>query len=281
VSDARPRHERLDDKPVVAGEAWRYREQHDSEKTVRGHVLGIPRHRPSSKASLAILSRMALPRFAKLPAERRNVLIAAAAVEFAAKGYDGAVLGAIAEKSGIGKSSFYYYFADKEDLFATVLGEAWQRMSAAARLDLATLTAATFWPSLENVARENMALCAREPWLLAGAKLLNRASLDTSGVGVLVEYREKRYAWEVEFISRGQALGAVREDLPAELLATISLSARQASNLWLLDRIELLGEAHIDRLAIQAFDVYRAILVPPGLRVRRETRTAAGAVAGA
>ena len=224
---------------------------------------------------------MALPRFAKLPAERRHLIIASAAVEFAAKGYDGAVLGAIAEKSGIGKSSFYYYFSDKEDLCATVLGEAWRRMSAAARLDLATLTAESFWTSLEDVARENMALCAREPWLLAGAKLLNRASLDTSGVDVLVEYREKRYAWEVEFISRGQELGTVREDIPAELLATISLSARQASNLWLLDRIEELGEEHVDRLAMQAFDVYRAILTPSALRASRPSRRGAGAAAGA
>lgn len=206
---------------------------------------------------------MALPRFAKLPAERRHLLIAAAAVEFAAKGYEGAALGAIADKSGVGKSSFYYYFADKEDLCATVLAEAWRQLSASARLDLEALTAATFWSSLERVARDNMALCAREPWLLAAAKLLNRASLDTSGVAVLVEYREKRYAWEVAFISRGQELGAVRKDLPAELLATVSLSARQASNLWLLDRIDELGEGHVDRLALQAYDVYRSMLVPP------------------
>jgi AcrR family transcriptional regulator len=206
---------------------------------------------------------MALPRFAKLPAERRHVIIAAAAVEFAEKGYDGALLGAIAERSGIGKSSFYYYFADKSDLCATVLSEAWRQLAAAARLDLAALDAATFWSSLENVARENMALCAREPWLLAAAKLLNRASLDTSGTEVLAEYREKRYAWEVAFITRGQELGAVRRDLPAELLASVSLAARQASNLWLLDRIEELGEDHVDALALQAFDIYRHILVLP------------------
>jgi hypothetical protein len=51
---------------------------------------------------LPILKGMALPRFQKLSAERRHGLIAAAAEEFAEKGYDGAALVAIAERSGSG-----------------------------------------------------------------------------------------------------------------------------------------------------------------------------------
>jgi len=210
---------------------------------------------------------MALPRFAKLPAERRHRLIAAAAVEFAAKGYDGALLGAIAERSGMKKTSVYYYFADKADLCATVLEEAWRRLSAAARINLITLTAETFWSSVEAVARENREMCSREPWLLEASKLLNRASLNPPGVTVLDEYREKRRAWEAAFIRRGQELGTVRNDVPAELLATTSLSARQASNLWLLDRMDELSPDEIGSLALHAFEIYRALLSPPPTRL--------------
>jgi AcrR family transcriptional regulator len=206
---------------------------------------------------------MALPRFAKLPAERRHRLIAAAAVELAAKGYDGAVLGAIAARSGMKKTSVYYYFADKADLCATVLEEAWRLLSAAARIDLATLTAETFWSSVETVSRENRELCSREPWLFAASKLLNRASLNPAGVTVLDEYSGKRRAWEEAFIRRGQELGVVRDDVPAELLATTSLSARQAFNLWLLDRMEELSPEKVGRLTLHAFEIFRALLSPP------------------
>ena len=213
---------------------------------------------------------MALPRFAKLPAERRHRLIAAAAEEFAANGYDGAALGAIADNAGVGKASIYYYFTDKADLCATVLEEAWRRLSAGARLNLKTLTAETFWSSLETVAWENRELSSREPWLLAAAKLLNRAAANSSGDAVFDAYREKRHAWELAFISRGQELGTVRSDVPAELLATISLSARQASNLWLLDRMEGLSPEQVGSLALHAFEIYRALLSPPPARTARQ-----------
>lgn len=67
---------------------------------------------------------MALPCFERLSAERQHGLLAAAAMEFAAKGYEGAALNAIAENAGMKEASVYYYFADKADLYATVLEEA-------------------------------------------------------------------------------------------------------------------------------------------------------------
>ncbi len=208
---------------------------------------------------------MALPRFQKLSAERRHRVIAAAAVEFAAKGYQGAALTAIAEKSGMGKASFYYYFADKADLCRTVLDEAWRRFRMEGRLDLKTLTRETFWSSFEAATRENLEKCAKEPWLLAAAKLINRPAPHPSGETVLDDFREKRRAWEAAFIRRGQELGAVRNDVPADLLVAIALSARQASNLWMLETAEDLGADERDQLALHVFEIYRALLSPPAV----------------
>ena len=146
---------------------------------------------------------MALPRFARLPAERRRRLIAAAATEFADKGFNGAGLGAIAEKAGIGKASFYYYFTDKADLCATVLEEAWHRLRSEGRIDLASLTAKSFWTAIEAVGLENLELCRREPWLRAASVLLNRGTNAPSGESVGDEYREKRQTWEAALIERG------------------------------------------------------------------------------
>lgn len=219
----------------------------------------------NDRSRLAILASMALPRFEKLPEDRRRRVIAAAAVEFARKGYKGAALGAIAKQSGMAKASFYYYFADKADLCATVLREAWRLLSPARRTDLQALTAETFWPAIEALARENMALCHGEPWLLAAAKLLNRASIHPPGETVFDEYREARHAWEVDFIRRGQELGTIRKDVPAELLATISLAARQASNLWILDRMAEMSAGKVNELALHSFEIYHALLAPQPL----------------
>lgn len=208
---------------------------------------------------------MALPRFQKLPAERRHRLIAAAAVEFAAKGYQGAALTAIAEKSGMGKASFYYYFADKADLCATVLDEAWRRFRLDGRLDLEALTRETFWPSFAAMTRENLAKCGKEPWLLAAAKLFNRSTPHPSGEAVLDAFREKRRAWEEAFIRRGQEVGAVRSDVPADLLVAIALSVRQSSNLWLLERVEDMSLERSNDLALHVFEIYRALLSPPAV----------------
>lgn len=209
---------------------------------------------------------MALPRFAKLPAERRRRLLAAAAIEFAEKGYTGAVLSAIADRSGIGKSSFYYYFADKADLYSTVLEAAWKRLAAGVRIDLNVLTAETFWSAIEQLAGQNLELCSREPWLLAASKMLNQVSPDPAGQEILEPYLQQRRAWETAWIARGQELGAIRGDVPADLLVEVSLSAWQASNRWQLERIPEVGLEEAHRVAITSLAIHRAMLSPESTR---------------
>lgn len=51
----------------------------------------------------------------------RERLIAAATAEFAASGFAGARLDAIAERAGVTKGGVYFHFAGKEDLFFAVL----------------------------------------------------------------------------------------------------------------------------------------------------------------
>jgi AcrR family transcriptional regulator len=206
---------------------------------------------------------MALPRFEKLPAERRHRLLAAAAGEFAAKGFKGAALSAIAEKSEMGKTSFYYYFADKADLFATVLAEAWDRLRGESRMELERLTAESFWPEYEALARKNLELCRREPWLLDASKVLNRTSPEPADAALLDGYREKSRVWERAWIARGQELGVIRNDIPTDLLATISFSVDQATNQWLLDRVGEMGTEASGRLAFHVLESRRALLAPP------------------
>lgn len=53
---------------------------------------------------------------------RRQLILDAAAEEFAVSGFDGATLEHIGERVGLSKASLYYYVTGKEDLFAALLG---------------------------------------------------------------------------------------------------------------------------------------------------------------
>jgi TetR/AcrR family transcriptional regulator len=56
-------------------------------------------------------------KFFKLDAEKQKVIINAALVEFAEKGYEQASTNQIVKNAGIGKGMLFYYFNSKEDLY--------------------------------------------------------------------------------------------------------------------------------------------------------------------
>ncbi len=114
---------------------------------------------------------MPLARFERLEPDRRRRILAAAAQEFASKGYENASLGWIADESGFSKPALYYYFEDKADLYATVVRESWRRLSPQGHIDLQSLHEATFWPALEAYHLATFESTLQEPWLAAVWKL--------------------------------------------------------------------------------------------------------------
>ena len=72
------------------------------------------------------------------PERTRSKILAAATVEFAACGFDGARIDAIVAKCGISKNLVYHYFSGKQELFTRVMEAAYadmrERQSALAHL---------------------------------------------------------------------------------------------------------------------------------------------------
>ena len=62
------------------------------------------------------------------PQASRNAILQAALVEFAEQGLSGARVDAIAEAAGVNKALLYYYFRDKDALYATVLDDFFARL---------------------------------------------------------------------------------------------------------------------------------------------------------
>lgn len=66
--------------------------------------------------------------WARLDAERRAAVVAAAEAEFAARGFSRGSLNVIARRAGVAKGSLFQYFADKRDLYAFICDVASQRV---------------------------------------------------------------------------------------------------------------------------------------------------------
>jgi AcrR family transcriptional regulator len=214
---------------------------------------------------------MPLERFRKIQPQKRQRLLQAAAQEFASAGFQKAALGRIAEGAGVSKPALYYYFEDKADLFVTVVREAWAKLSPG-KLDLATLDAESYWPSLEKLRDDNLARCREEPWLVAVGRLAYSPPKDAKPAGAVAEMFEGARAFLLAVLRRGQELGTVRTDLPEDLLVVMLTAADTAADHWMVDHWDELGAEEAERIARTVFEAVRALLspVPP----RREEASA-------
>ena len=206
---------------------------------------------------------MARPRFANLDVDTRFQILETAAVEFAARGYDGVSLNQLIERLGMSKGSFYYYFDDKADLFSTVANLAWAIVIPVDSLDLETLDVKNFWPSLEALMAEARSRVHANPWLVGFTRLMYDPP-DVPGVREsLAEKFEEARQWQAELIRRGQTLGAVRDDLPVELLQALLVGADEAGDRWFVENWEDLGDEEVERLFSEVFAIFRRMLERP------------------
>ena len=170
---------------------------------------------------------MPLPRFQRLPEEKRRHLLDVAARAFAARGFEAASLNEILAEAGLGKSSYYYYFADKADLYVACFLDSLERLvGAVPPLDVEGLTARRFWSSLEAYFAKLLVVGAGQPVQMALVREL------PSIQGLLApRFEEAKTSFEapaLAIIGKGQSLGCVRTDLPAARLFAVGIAADQA-----------------------------------------------------
>jgi AcrR family transcriptional regulator len=176
---------------------------------------------------------MPRPRFESLEPERRAAILAAAAGEMAECGLDGASYNRIIRRAGVSKGAMYYYFDDKTDLCATVLREAADRAYARIGPPTPFADAHGFWDSLEDFFARILRFVVAEPDLAPLIRrLLGAPGADASPpVAELLDRLRSDFAGLLE---RGFEVGAVRTDLPLELLVAVAFAVGEASDRWLL-----------------------------------------------
>ena len=162
---------------------------------------------------------MPRPRFLNLPPRARARLLRIATHHFAERGLDGASLNEILAEAGISKGAYYYYFDDKDDLLATVLDDAAERMLARLRLPAAeTLTRETFWPALERLVDDWVKALDQPADLLRVAVQLSAAQRASPRFIAVLARAQTVYR---RLIEAGQRVGCVRTDLPVDVMVRL------------------------------------------------------------
>lgn len=206
---------------------------------------------------------MPRPRFDKLDPERRTSILRVAAEEFAEHGYEASSYNRIIERSGLSKGAIYYYFDDKEDLYATVLRDAMQRLVIEAGDVSGTHDAKSFWDEFERWYVRSLRMFQEEPHAVGLARSLVKALSRGAATGVLAELRVFARGFMEAFIAHGQEIGAIRKDLPHDLLVSVVMALEEGIDLWLGERIGAMSESEIHEAASMLTRLYRRVVESP------------------
>jgi AcrR family transcriptional regulator len=208
---------------------------------------------------------MPRPRFARLAPDRQRQILERAAEEFGAHGYTHASLNRVIERLGLNKGAFYYCFDGKADLFGAVVQMVWDRFVPNG-FDIAALDAASFWPSIRRLLRENHARIREEPWLAGIARLLANPPQSAAADAAISDVLTRGRAWARSLVQRGQEVGAVRTDVELDLLLDALMAVDQAADRWLLAAWDRLTPTEREAASVLVFDLWRRIADPAPAR---------------
>ena len=153
---------------------------------------------------------MVLPRFERLPPERRAQLLEVAQKHLARDGRSGASYNQIIADAGLSKTSAYLYFDGREDLVRAVVGAVVARLEAVLGAWEPVTSEEAFWSELSA---QSAAL--RSHLVTHADDLAMLATLEPG------EWPQAQ-VWLEAMLENGRAVGVVRRDVPAPVMAAVT-----------------------------------------------------------
>lgn len=198
-------------------------------------------------------------RFENLPQEKRDRILEASAKEFGTHGYQGASLNRVLAAAGISKGAAYYYFEDKADLFDTVMKHYLEMALQKVVFPTEVMAPELFWETIEHWYLAALTGFRETPWMLGLAKACWTLSREEQE-GPLLRLREQGRDLMRRAVCAGQQSGAVRSDLPMELLIDLLVSIDQTLDRWLPESIDAVQPVEAASLAARYADCLRRML---------------------
>jgi AcrR family transcriptional regulator len=206
---------------------------------------------------------MPLPRFEKLPQEKQERILEAAARVFTAHGYEKASLNLMLEEAGISKGAAYYYFADKADLVATVVQHFWLRSLLGRQAALEGLTPDEFWSTIAGLYLHPFEGAEQRLWLLGLSRSVRELPRQVFESGPLKSIAEEAADWMSALVRRGRELGLVREDVPDGLLVELIWAMDGLHDRWLGAHWKEMDQVERKRMTDLFVSFLQKILEPP------------------
>jgi AcrR family transcriptional regulator len=149
----------------------------------------------------------------------RDRLFAVATKAFVQHGFERASLNSMLAAAGMGKSSFFYYFVDKEDLFASVLEAALAQVARNVGSIILPTDPAKFWEALVAIVERWGAVADAEPGLMGLLRALQpmRRAATSRLSRIFDETRTVHRA----LLARGVELSSVRNDLSIDIMMAL------------------------------------------------------------
>ncbi len=200
-------------------------------------------------------------RFFELAPERRERILTASALEFAEHGYGAASINRIIDSAGISKGTLYYYFEDKEDVFATTMQQAVERvLGHSGFVPPEQLDAATFWNTFRDVMRRSVQYMEGDDAYVRLARSFHQLRATAPASPAAQRVIDMMAGYLRAIIERGQALGVVRTDLPLPLLVEVTLAVDEAGDRWRLQEWDRFSPAERASHADAQIDLMRDML---------------------
>ena len=202
---------------------------------------------------------MPRPRFLNLAPEERKRLLDVATRHFARDGFEAASLNEILAEAGISKGAYYYYFDDKDDLFATALERAVDELLAHMPMPaLASLRREEFWSKMERFVQSWATSVDTSSDMVQAAMQLTEAQRKSPRYAPIFAKAGALYR---ALIESGRRLGCIRSDLPVDVLVRL-LEANDS----VLDGIFVAAHAKVTREVLDAharlvFDTFKRLLI--------------------
>ncbi len=214
---------------------------------------------------------MPLARFANLDPAKRTEILRVATEEFVERGYENASLNRIIVRSGMSKGALYYYFSDKDDLYRTILEaysenliEIWSGGPSEKIPGFSELRAPEeYWEKWHAHWRRSLGYHKENPLYSALFGQCVQARASGTSHPALDEIAAKLREWTREVLRRGQRIGAVRTDLPEDLLLETSFAMMEGFDRWIVEQRKAASDCPVDELAMLIVGLLRRIVEPP------------------
>ena len=116
-----------------------------------------------------------------------------------------------------------------------------------------------YWAEVERMSQQSLRYYRRDPHIAGLVRSLLRDGL---AVAPVTEIRALTAAWLGQLALVGQAVGAIRTDLPLDLMLSIGTAVTEGFDLWLVQHVDELDDEGFDRLAATITDLYRRMATP-------------------